>query len=97
MPVKGIVDYVSLTAYEPFEEGRVGIVQDSIPFLEPLKFFGALRPKRLGILQGILISTIVFFYVGDRNNLGGRIIEFISILTAGRLIHRYLHLCNKEQ
>ena len=70
MPVDRVVDDVDLAAHEPLEEGALGIIQNAIPFLEPLQFFGlggperlrvrgALRRQRVPILQPRLICDLL--------------------------------------
>ncbi len=57
--VKTVVRDVQLAADEPLVEGRVGVVEDGVPLLEPVEFFGLLYPPPLPVALGLFIDRRV--------------------------------------
>ena len=49
VPVQGVVDHVAARSREPVVKGRVLVVQDLIPLLEPVQFIGGLFPVAGGV------------------------------------------------
>jgi hypothetical protein len=49
--INGVVAGVDLGAHEPPVKGLVGIVQDLVPFLDPVDILGDFAPKPFGIVH----------------------------------------------
>jgi len=70
--VQGVVDKVALAALEPFEKRRIGVVQDLVPFFEPVQVGGLFLPEEtvVGVreIQGGLELGLA--HVGLAHHLG---------------------------
>ncbi len=51
MTVDGVEADIGLAPGKPFVEGRVAVIEDPVPALEPVTVFGDLAPERSGVGQ----------------------------------------------
>ena len=57
--VERVVGSVQLAAREPLVEGRLGLVEDRVPSLEPVERLGLLLPPRQWVARGLLVHRLV--------------------------------------
>ena len=61
VPVEAVVADVCLSAFEPFVEWWIVVVEDFVPFFEPVEFAGDVAPEGFGIIDGFLVHLVVLF------------------------------------
>ncbi len=60
--VEAVVRHVGLSAFEPFVEWSLILVEDLVPFLVPMKIFCNSSPEPFGVIDALVEHLLVFFH-----------------------------------